>query len=101
VIHAFLVSVLNRAAYVRPLAALYPEIATAFRGAFVQKKMYCFVEGSAGQLRKGNIKSSAMTAKAFDQGQSFMQIEGNLLSFQAISRADTTIDYGTIQCQVR
>jgi hypothetical protein len=44
-----------------------------------------------------------MTAKAFDQDQSFMlvDINGNLLSYQAISRAGTTVDSGTIQRQVR
>ena len=68
-----------------------------------QKGIYYFVEGAAGELRKGDTKRSAMTAKAFDQDQSFMlvEIDGNLLSFQAISRAGTTIDSGTIQRQVR
>ena len=32
-----------------------------------QKGIYYFVEGAAGQLRKGDTKRSAMTAKAFDQ----------------------------------
>ena len=68
-----------------------------------QKGIYYFVEGAGGQLRKGDIKRSAMTAKAFDQDQSFMlvEIDGNVLTFQAISRAGTTVDSGTIQRQVR
>jgi 3',5'-cyclic AMP phosphodiesterase CpdA len=68
-----------------------------------QKGIYHFVEGAGGQLRKGDTKRSAMTAKAFDQDQSFMlvEIDGNLLSFQAISRAGTIVDSGTIQRQVR
>ena len=68
-----------------------------------QKGIYYFVEGAGGQLRKGDTKRSAMTAKAFDQDQSFMlvEIDGNLLSFQAISRAGTIVDSGTIQRQVR
>jgi len=68
-----------------------------------QKGIYHFVEGAGGQLRKGDTKRSAMTAKAFDQDQSFMlvEIDGNLLSFQAISRAGTTVDSGTIQRQGR
>jgi 3',5'-cyclic AMP phosphodiesterase CpdA len=68
-----------------------------------QKGIYYFVEGAGGQLRKGDTKRSAMTAKAFDQDQSFMlvEIDGNLLSFQAISRAGSTVDSGTIQRQVR
>jgi hypothetical protein len=44
-----------------------------------------------------------MTAKAFDQDQNFMlvEIDGNLLTFQAVSRAGTTVDSGAIQRQVR
>jgi hypothetical protein len=68
-----------------------------------QKGIQYFVAGSAGQLRKGDVRRSGMTAAAFDQDQSFMlvEIDGNLLSFQAISRAGTTVDSGTIQRQVR
>jgi hypothetical protein len=44
-----------------------------------------------------------MTAMAFDQDSSFMlvEIDGNKLSFQAVSRTGTTVDSGTIQRQVR
>ena len=68
-----------------------------------QKGIYYFVEGAAGQLRKGDAKRSAMTAVAFDQDVSFMlvEIDGNQLSFQTISRTGTTVDSGTIQRQVR
>ena len=54
-------------------------------------------------MRKGDTKRSAMTAKAFDQDQSFMLVEiaGDVLSFQAISRAGAIVDSGTIQRQVR
>ena len=47
-----------------------------------QKGIYYFVEGAGGQLRKGDTKRSATTAKAFDQDQSFMlvEIEGDQLS---------------------
>ena len=53
-----------------------------------RKGIYYFVEGAAGQLRKGDTRRSAMTAMSFDQDQSFMlvEIDGNKLSFQAISR---------------
>ena len=37
-----------------------------------QKGIYYFVSGSAGQLRRGDLKRSAMTAVGFDQDQSFM-----------------------------
>jgi hypothetical protein len=68
-----------------------------------QKGIYYFVEGAGGQLRKGDTNRSAMTAKAFDQDQSFMLVEinGDLLAFQTISRAGATVDSGTIQRQVR
>ena len=68
-----------------------------------QKGIYYFVEGASGQLRKGDTKHSAMTAKAFDQDLSFMLLEiaGNVLSFQAISRGGATVDSGTIQRQVK
>jgi hypothetical protein len=68
-----------------------------------QKGIYHFVEGAGGQLRKGDTHRSAMTAQAFDQDQSFMlvEIDGDVLSFQAISRAGASVDSGTIQRQVR
>ena len=67
-----------------------------------QKGIYYFVEGAGGQLRKGDTNRSAMTAKAFDQDQSFMLVEiaGDVLSFEAVSRAGAIVDSGTIQRQV-
>ena len=67
-----------------------------------QKGIYYFVEGASGQLRKGDTKRSATTAAAFDTAESFMlvEIDGNRLSFQAISRAGMTVDSGIIQRQV-
>jgi hypothetical protein len=68
-----------------------------------QKGIYHFVEGSSGQLRKGDARRSAMNAKSFDQDMTFMLVEvaGNEMSFQTISRTGTTVDSGTIQRQVR
>jgi predicted phosphodiesterase len=68
-----------------------------------QKGIYYFVEGSSGQLRKGDARRSAMNAKSFDQDMTFMLVEvaGNEMSFQTISRTGTTVDSGTIQRQVR
>jgi hypothetical protein len=67
-----------------------------------QKGIYYFVSGAGGELRKGDTKPSAMTAKAFDQDQSFMLVEiaGDVLSFQAISRQHDR-RFRTIQRQVR
>jgi hypothetical protein len=68
-----------------------------------QKGIYHFVEGASGALRKGDTRRSAVTAMAFDQDSSFMLVEiaGNTLSFQAVSRTGATVDSGTIQRQVR
>ena len=63
-----------------------------------QKGIQYFVSGSAGQLRKGDVKRSAMTAASFDQDQSFMLVEiaGADLSFAAISRTGQTVDSGVM-----
>ena len=58
-----------------------------------------FVCGSGGQLRKGNIdKSSGITAAGNDQDQVFMlaEINGDDLSFNAVSRGGQVIDSGVI-----
>ena len=63
-----------------------------------QKGIQYFVSGAAGQLRKGDVKPSAMTAAFFDQDQSFMLVEiaGTELSFATISRTGQTVDSGAI-----
>jgi hypothetical protein len=68
-----------------------------------QKGIYYFVEGASGELRKGDTNKSAMRAAWFDQDNSFMivEIDGNTLTFQAISRTGATVDSGTIERQVK
>jgi 3',5'-cyclic AMP phosphodiesterase CpdA len=68
-----------------------------------QKGIYHFVEGASGQLRKGDTRRSAMNAKSFDQDMSFMLVEiaGDQMAFQVVSRTGTTVDSGTIQRQAR
>jgi predicted MPP superfamily phosphohydrolase len=58
-----------------------------------------FVSGSGGQLRKGDLVRSEMTAMAFDQDQTFMLVEIDVdeLHFEAISRTGTTVDAGSIR----
>jgi len=58
-----------------------------------------FVLGSSGQLRSGNLRTSAQMAKGFDTDRTFMLVEiaGDQLYFQTISRADKTVDEGTIE----
>jgi len=58
-----------------------------------------FIEGAAGQLRKGNLtKGTTLTAAAYDQDLSFILVEiaGDTLNFQTISRTGMTVDSGVI-----
>lgn len=64
-----------------------------------QKGIYYFVTGAGGEVRKNNVKkNSPLTAKAFDTDLSFMLIEiaGDEMYFQVISRARQTVDSGVI-----
>ena len=64
-----------------------------------QKGIVYFVVGSGGQLRKGNIdKGSGLTAAGNDQDQAFMAVEinGDQMWFNAVSRAGQVIDSGEI-----
>ncbi len=67
-----------------------------------QKGVYYFVEGAGGQLRKGDLHRSAMTAAAFDQDQSFLLVDiaGDDLAFEALSRGGQTVDSGVIHREV-
>jgi predicted phosphodiesterase len=64
-----------------------------------QKGIYYFTSGAAGQLRRGNIRYTEMTAKGFDQDLSFMLVEvsGDELHFQVVSRTGSSVDAGLIQ----
>jgi 3',5'-cyclic AMP phosphodiesterase CpdA len=66
-----------------------------------QKGITYFVNGSSGELRKGDVHPSAMTAAYFDQDQAFSLVEvaGDDMSFQAISRTGQMVDSGTIHRQ--
>jgi predicted MPP superfamily phosphohydrolase len=63
-----------------------------------QKGITYFIEGSSGQLRKGNMRPTAMTAASFDQDQTFMlvEIDGNEMRFRTISRTGRIVDSGAI-----
>ena len=64
-----------------------------------QKGIYYFISGAGGQLRRGNIRTTDLTAKGFDQDNHFMilEIAGDEMYFQTISRTGTTVDSGVIQ----
>ena len=57
-----------------------------------------FISGGAGSLRKGDITPSPRTARGFDTDYHFMMMEvsGDTLFFQAISRTGETVDAGVI-----
>jgi 3',5'-cyclic AMP phosphodiesterase CpdA len=63
-----------------------------------QKGITYFVSGAGGQLRKGDVRGSGLTAAQFDHDCSFMLLEvsGDDLFFQAISRTGTTVDSGVV-----
>ena len=63
-----------------------------------QKGIQHFVSGSAGQLRKGDLRRSKTTAAGFDEDRSFMLVEilDRELSFQAVSRTGQVVDAGTV-----
>jgi hypothetical protein len=65
-----------------------------------QQGITYFVTGSGGKLAPGDLRSnSPMMARGFDTDQAFMvvNIDGDRLTFQAISRTGTVIDSGTIE----
>lgn len=64
-----------------------------------QKGIYYFTEGASGELRAGNLRKTDLTAAGYDKDRSFLTVEisGDDLYFQAISRTGVTIDSGTIQ----
>jgi len=63
-----------------------------------QKGIQYFISGAGGQLRKGNINRDELLDKGFDQDRSFMlmEIDGDELYFQAISRTSATVDSGIL-----
>jgi predicted MPP superfamily phosphohydrolase len=64
-----------------------------------QKGIVYFVVGSGGQLRKGNIdKTSGITAAGNDTDQAFMLVEinGDQMAFNAVSRTGQVFDTGVI-----
>jgi 3',5'-cyclic AMP phosphodiesterase CpdA len=63
-----------------------------------QKGITYFIDGSSGQLRRGDVIPSPTTAAAFDQDQTFMLVEVTdaQLSFRTISRTGRVVDSGVI-----
>ncbi len=64
-----------------------------------QHEIYYFTEGASGSLRAGNLGKPTITDKGFDTDRSFMLIEiaGEEVYFQTISRAGATVDSGSFR----
>ena len=63
-----------------------------------QKGIAYFIAGSAAKLRRGDIRKTELTAKGFDADRAFMlvQVAGDEMRFQAISRTGEVVDSGTL-----
>ena len=57
-----------------------------------------FIAGSGGQLRRGGVARSAMTAAAYDEDRCFMLVEiaGDRMSFETVSRTGEVVDAGVV-----
>ena len=66
-----------------------------------QKGIYYFISGGSAKLRRDNIARTNLTAKGFDQDNHFMlmEIDGDTLHYQTISRPGATIDTGIVSLQ--
>jgi predicted phosphodiesterase len=62
-----------------------------------------FVLGSSGELRLHNLNPSTIMAKGFDTDQTFMLVEiaGDQLYFQTVSRTGDTVDSGVLEKQTK
>lgn len=61
-----------------------------------QKGLHYFTSGGAAKLRSGDIITGPLTAKGFDTEQSYMvvEIDGDVLRFQTLSRRGRRVDSG-------
>jgi predicted phosphodiesterase len=68
-----------------------------------QNGIYYFTEGSSGQLRNGDLARTGMTEKGFDTDRTFMLVEvaGDELYFQTLSRAGAEVDAGVLRRSAR
>jgi len=64
-----------------------------------QAGIYYFVVGGSAKLRAGNAHGAGFTEVRFDKDNSFvlMEIEGDELFFQAVSRTGQTVDSGSLR----
>lgn len=64
-----------------------------------QQGIHHFVAGGSAKLRSGDLRSTNVTEVGFDRDRSFMlmEVSGDELYFQTISRTGTTIDKGVLK----
>ena len=64
-----------------------------------QQGVHYFIAGGSAKLNRGDLRKSALTEVGFDTDRTFMLMEvaGDELFFQTITRAGTTIDKGVIR----
>jgi predicted MPP superfamily phosphohydrolase len=65
--------------------------------------IYYFIQGSSGKLVKDDFRRSEVMEKSFDRDRTFMliEIDGDKLFFQTISRTGQTVDAGEVARQTR
>lgn len=63
-----------------------------------QKGISYFTAGGSAKLRAGDIQKTALTAFGFDSDYTFMLVEiaGDVMNFQALTRGGKLIDHGSI-----
>ena len=63
-----------------------------------QRGIQYFTSGAGGTVRIGDLSPTAVTANGFDQDTHFMLLEiaGDTMSFQVVSRDGATVDFGKI-----
>jgi len=68
-----------------------------------EKGIYYFVEGSSGQLRQGGLAKTSITENGFDSDRTFILIEiaGDEMYFQTLSRSGNQVDAGVLRRPVR
>jgi hypothetical protein len=68
-----------------------------------QKGIYYFTAGGSAKLRSGDIVKTGMTAVGFDSDNSYMLVEiaGDEMHFQTLSRAGRRVDAGTLTRQTK
>jgi predicted phosphodiesterase len=68
-----------------------------------QHGIYYFIEGASGELRAGDLAPSPIMAKGFDADRSFMMVEiaGDDMYFETISRTGVVVDSGVIHRTIR